>query len=82
MAKLKEQFPIAGLLCVVNQLPDATVYRIEEYLSGHVVRLTYVVGSGVNTRRVGGGDMYGSMIYIPSKEQLENALLLTHDEIC
>ena len=73
MAKQKELKELKrGLYCAVNALPDSPVYRIEEVLSGHVARLSYISGS----RRVGGGDMYGSMLYQPTPEQIKNSDLI------
>ena len=55
----------AGLECVVNEMPDATIYTVDE-VHGRNVTLKYQVRSG---EWVSGGMMDISTIMHPSREQ-------------
>tara|TARA_R110000772_G_scaffold20946_1_gene57969 strand:+ start:882 stop:1127 length:246 start_codon:yes stop_codon:yes gene_type:complete len=67
-----------GMYCVVNHLPDATVYRIEGPAEAKGwYRLTYMANA---SRRVGGGDMCEGAMFVPSDDQLGNSHLIGGDD--
>ena len=56
-----------GMKVVVNDLPDATIYNIEE-LDGFVARLSYMVGD----KKVSGGCIDISCLQKPKANQKGN----------